>query len=315
MTSLKTLAETNGLSFSPGIFFISQPKVEGSYQGHYVKIVITKNYDTHITVDSKQSSSQQVLLKSVELVEPAIITEWLTGVPDFEIKGTVTATQFGQKIYYKQFGIETDGAYLEVLLQRFSHLATAYSQVLALGGEIAPILYEVAIDNDHPLNLVAYQLLEDISHKTIQQIKERLASLLCVRCWARFQSHKLHFLSLQPATIEYYGCRYCKQSRQYYEGEGIIVLDERMSEVQVYTKNTFRVNWLANRRLFDFDRIEVIQVTDEDLERFAVQVGNDTDEIRRKRYKTIKCEIGLGCGISENSIRILRKMFGKVERR
>jgi hypothetical protein len=31
--------------------------------------------------------------------------------------------------------------------------------------------------------------------------------------------------------------------------------------------------------LFDFDRVEIQQATDEEVERFAVQVGNDTDEL------------------------------------
>jgi hypothetical protein len=74
------------------------------------------------------------------------------------------------------------------------------------------------------------------------------------------------------------------------------------------------VNWSAKRRLFDFDRVEIIQTTDEDVERFAMQVGNDTDPVRQSRYAQMQCHIAPDCQLSENSLRVLQSFFGEVER-
>jgi hypothetical protein len=91
------------------------------------------------------------------------------------------------------------------------------------------------------------------------------------------------------------------------------VLDDRWSEVWQHQDGLLRVNWLICRKLFDFDRVEVIQATDEDVERFVVQVGNDTDVLRQTRYPQIQCLIGPACRLSENSLRILERTFGRVE--
>src|SRR5262245_36442491 len=71
-----------------------------------------------------------------------------------------------------------------------------------------------------------------------------------------------------------------------------------------------RISWLAYGRLFDFDKIEIIQVTDEDVERFAIQIGNDVDKERRKIYSKMLCLISSDCGLSENTIWILTKGIG-----
>jgi hypothetical protein len=60
--------------------------------------------------------------------------------------------------------------------------------------------------------------------------------------------------------------------------------------------------------------VEIIQASDEDIERFAVQVGNDTDPLRQPRYRQLHCRIGLTCHLSENSLRVLQSVFGVVER-
>jgi hypothetical protein len=54
---------------------------------------------------------------------------------------------------------------------------------------------------------------------------------------------------------------------------------------------------------------EIIQATDEDVERFIIQVGNDTDPVRRSWYKRKKCLISFQCRLSPNSLRLLYCMF------
>jgi hypothetical protein len=65
--------------------------------------------------------------------------------------------------------------------------------------------------------------------------------------------------------------------------------------------------------LFDFEQVEIIQATDEDVERFAVQVGNDTDPVRQPHYAQMQRFIAPQCQLSENSLRVLQIMFGQVD--
>jgi len=55
-----------------------------------------------------------------------------------------------------------------------------------------------------------------------------------------------------------------------------------------------------------------VQASDEEVERFAVQVGNDTDPLRRSRYKWMHCVVGPDCHLSENTLRILGSIFAEV---
>jgi hypothetical protein len=65
--------------------------------------------------------------------------------------------------------------------------------------------------------------------------------------------------------------------------------------------------------LFDRFYSQEQPANDEDIERFVVQVGNDTDPFRKPRYWQMTCTIGSACRLSENTLRILEKMFGRVE--
>jgi hypothetical protein len=42
-------------------------------------------------------------------------------------------------------------------------------------------------------------------------------------------------------------------------------------------------------------------------------VGNETDPLRQACYKQLHCTVWPGCGLSENTIRILQHTFGQVE--
>ncbi len=91
------------------------------------------------------------------------------------------------------------------------------------------------------------------------------------------------------------------------------VLDSQDEAELIKEQNNLRVNWLQRRALFDFNRVEIIQATDEEVERFAVQVGNDTDEWRKPRYEQMTCVVSARCQLSENTLRILERMFGEVK--
>ena len=102
--------------------------------------------------------------------------------------------------------------------------------------------------------------------------------------------------------------------QQFFEftGEIIAVLDSRMTAAQGEQDDTLRVNWLARRTIFSFDAVEIVRATDEEVERFAVQVGNDTDPARRNCYQTMSCRVFPDCTLSDNTLRILQRTFGQI---
>jgi hypothetical protein len=189
----------------------------------------------------------------------------------------------------------------------------AVRQALAKrGGEAAAPLVAIR-QSDGDLQTLAVWLLKSIAEETTSRLKKRASSLLCSHHLVHPHSHKVR-LSWR-SVISYYGCRACGQSREFLEWSGKVtaMLDAGMAHEQVEDGGVLRVNWSVRQSLFDFDEVEILRATDEDVERFAVQVGNDTDKVRQRRYKKMHCVIAPGCQLSENTLRILRSRFGRVE--
>jgi hypothetical protein len=184
--------------------------------------------------------------------------------------------------------------------------------LVSLGGAAVESLQALAESRNIPLNRLAVRLLKSIEMETTARWAEKAATLLCPHCLVRCQAHLIS-LSWQP-DLTFYGCRACNQSQEFLEGINhvVAVLDAVWLEAQLRQQETLRVNWLIRRTLFDFDRVEIVQATDEDVERFAVQVGNDTDSGRKPRYSRIACTIEPECHLSENTLRVLRRIFGEV---
>ncbi len=105
-----------------------------------------------------------------------------------------------------------------------------------------------------------------------------------------------------------------QHQRQHRFRKIIAVLDSNWDEESVRDGDRLlRVNWLKHEALFDFDSIEIVEATDEDIERFTMQVGNDPDEWRRSGYRQMRCRVEPGCELSESTLRLLRSIFGEVQ--
>jgi hypothetical protein len=185
--------------------------------------------------------------------------------------------------------------------------------LIAWGGAAVEPLQGMVADNTLPISRSALRALKNIALETTATLAEQSSTLLCPRCLVYCQARPI-LLAGQPDLI-FYGCRSCNQSREFLEGINyvIAILDATWPEGQFWQDGTLRVNWLIYRTIFDFDQVEIVQANDEDVERFAMQVGNDTDPFRKPRYWQMTCTIGSACRLSENTLRILEKMFGRVE--
>ncbi len=183
--------------------------------------------------------------------------------------------------------------------------------MVAAGAELVPFLLstgERAVN--FTAQLILTQLLGHISRDTINRVNRQGPKVLCDHCFTSYTRYQAN-LSWMKKTIDYYGCRLCRRSRAFvaYRGKVAAVLDNRQAQAYQLQDENLEVNWLALRHLFDFDEIRIIQATDEDVERFAVQIGNDADPFRQPRFKGMSYHIAPDCQLSESTKRVIERVF------
>ena len=191
-------------------------------------------------------------------------------------------------------------------------LLQRHSATLATASQSLDILRQVVTEADHPHQLMALDLLYSIAQTTTQRFGHCADWVWCLDCLSTFGPHSFE---IGDETLTFYGCRLCRQTQHYilFDGPVIALLDSELTVNQYEEDDMLYINWLKYRRLFDFDAVSIVGATDEDVERFAVQVGNDTDPTRLGRYAQMNCFISPHCRLSENTKRILREMFGQIE--
>ncbi|MBX2820163.1 MAG: hypothetical protein KTR29_10800 [Rhodothermaceae bacterium] len=105
-------------------------------------------------------------------------------------------------------------------------------------------------------------------------------------------------------------CRSCRGS-QY----GIIVkssflmLDRSVSWKKLKKETTFWINGFQLEELCDFDALIVGVCSYEDIERFCIMIGNDSDKKRAKLYRRIEYRLRAGNTITEKGLALLDRFF------
>lgn len=153
-----------------------------------------------------------------------------------------------------------------------------------------------------------------------EQLKDHLFQLVDDECAGRVNTVSCVILSMVNgiAAALLSGMVFINRATWYELGywqvpKGILaLLDEHLDKEPFLEDGTLFVNWLSLRKLFDFDRVEVLDASDEDVERFCVQVGNDTDPGRREKYRKMHVLVNRNCGLSDNTMRIMKNLFGTV---
>lgn len=315
------LASSNNLNFKPAYLFRTNATVTGNYRGYHLNLCTFKQKRhrkkpdqvyTYLALSSPRSN-HLISGQGTELGNPLSIKEVTALLTPkgfrYKLKGQIEVKPNARKLSYEQVGFERSEKYLQFVCDLLADLGDAYNSLVALGGEVVPALREILEQTDQSLSPIAHQLLADIGRETTDRLASRISNVLCPQCLTHFIAHQIYPNSWHSNV--YYGCRNCGQSREYAEGVRVVaVLDHRMTTEQVQQNGVLRVNWLMRRRLFDFDEVNIIDAIDEDIERFAVQVGNDVDVIRQSRYKEMFCTITPG--VSENSMWVLDKVFGHL---
>ncbi len=217
--------------------------------------------------------------------------------------------------YYLEDSITLDEIYQ--LVEPKVDLLEAYLELLAFGGVTVPGLVKV-IQNapDKPIpstpftRQIAKFLLKDLSQETVMQFGNKGTTYCCLRCLMNVEPQSVRLSLLD--NITYYGCRQCGNSRVVVQGKMKAILDNGSQVELVEQGDEIYVNWLVNRPYFDFEEVEIIQATDEEVERFAVHLGNDMDKQRQQQYREMLCTIGPNSDLSQNTMRILERTFGQV---
>lgn len=318
----KLLAEANHLSIYSGNWVTGGTYLAGTYRDQHLQLDTFQKQrgrssvtSTRIAVATTRSKHSRLLVNESllrnSLTEEETIRLLTSRELSFQLRGEFSVKSYGYKICYEQYGVEADTEYLQFLFDLMADLAENYPQVLAWGGEAVPALRTIATSDGHVLKSIAIQLLRDIGAVTTQRLGRQARRLYCPRCLTHFEAQTIRLSWWQ--SVVFYGCRTCGQSRETLRGEHLVALLDQEIALETYNQNgDLHVNWLERRHIFDFDQVQILHATDEAVERFAVQVGNDTDSLRTPRYATMQCVVSPECHLSENTMRILERMFGEV---
>jgi hypothetical protein len=320
----RAFVEVNGLTPDKAAALSSDTRMSGEYRGHHLVLEVRLVPDTQskanftticatLNAHTLEKRTEALVHKLAELKPPTPPDVLDVLVTDVDLlSGTFAVGSGGKWLSHEEcfLGRKTDR--LKRIADALSDLAEGYPAAVAIGGAVAPTLQTIVKENEI-LRRVMIEMLKDIAQTTQHLGGARAEQLLCPRCLVHPGPHRAD-LPWQP-DVTYYGCRACCQSHEFipYPREMVAALDTAWRDEQAWQGDALRVNWLTRRALFDFDRVEIIRATDEDVERFAVQVGNDTDPFRKPRYVGMRCSVDPACGLSENTLRVLESTFGQVE--
>lgn len=318
-------AEQNDLTFKPDNFWLMrQAHVIGTYSSYQLRLEAFSRRKTRSSLPVIHTRM------TLQINNPTMILAWPEEKmpnPPFDqekmlnllmpikaqqiIKGQFYAYDKGREIIYER-NIIDDAKYLQVVLASLKQLLEVYPFVVKLGGEAISSLLPLA-KRINPLRHVAAQMVSDIATQTQKQLRWQRSKLLCSSCLVHYDAHQI--TTPWTGALTYYGCKICGQSREFINAAQyrlIVVLDSTLKiERSYHDDNIIRVNWIISHQLFDFDEVEIIQASDEEVEHFVVQVGNDTDPDRCHRYQKMGCTVRWGC-LSENTMRILQHTFGQI---
>lgn len=320
---LQTLADREGLMYitKEGVYW-----VYGEYRGFNL-IYCTDAFQDRMRIECTRLASTSAVTHNKAVTKnndlpadkqpsPKDIVRLFTNLQNPLLK-SITFEADGSYLSYedsgRQYTIKEVQKIFHSLMDFTASYAECYAQALNLGGRAVPALQQIANTKNYKLQSIAVQLLEDIALITSQKLEQNAQNLLCFDCLTICTSHEVQLSS--GAVLIYYGCRVCYQSDEFinFEKKVIAVLNSQVEKLQCQHEDGLRVNWFICRKPFDFDQVEIVQATDEDVERFAVQIGNDTDLRRKPKYKQMLCLIHPDCKLSDNTIRILQQMFDEIE--
>ncbi len=319
----RTFATKNNLNCQTFLGLSPTLRVVGEYRNHQFELTSSSRnvslysfiYDdqatTKITLETNQLLSADNTFKRPVLSIETAIDYLQMGFNEGEAP-VLQIHPVTNLIVFEELGVVTDIDRLQYLFNWLADLADEYANIIAVGGELVPSLVVMMNSGTKLERQLAWYLTAAIGSSTQRELQKQVKQLLCINCYARCSDHKVSMM--WPHITTYYGCRICHQSRQFYRCKrSIAVLDEQMQIDVAQEDETLLINWLIWRKPCDFGAIRIIDATDEDVERFVVQMSNDVDVVRRERLSKILCRVSATHTLSENTMRILERTFENVK--
>ncbi len=174
---------------------------------------------------------------------------------------------------------------------------------------VTPLVRYLKMCRHSPYHYQIHEVMIDLEFSATTIGKE----MYCMEHFRRFRKRKFvsNFYPFQYSP--YLSCRQCKSALAGKRIETVVAsLNREAPAIQWRNEKILLINWFKRTELFDFDRIEIHDATDQEIIQFCVTIGNDTDRFRRKRYKTMQCLVLDRMNVNENSRRVLDRTFGQV---
>ena len=166
-------------------------------------------------------------------------------------------------------------------------------------------LKHVTKNLDKPDARAVFKTLKD----TARMQRKEFSDGFCTTHLARFtkQDHK--------SGIDYLGCRMCGSTLFGIQAPRVtLVIDAYMAPKLDKYPSMLYVNGLTHPAgvRFDFDRIEIGPCSNDTIREMCMEMGNDTDSFRVKRYPEVSCNIRRGATIGKEVLNLLSNHFSEI---
>ena len=149
----------------------------------------------------------------------------------------------------------------------------------------------------------------------LRSMGEKWRSLLCSRCFCRFEPLQMKDGDWVTKAVKYYACRQCHRVSSAIEGVGkiVMVIDRSMTEPYALSSGVLLVNWLVHKETFDFEEVLIRNADDAGIEELAMKVRNDPDTKRRKLYRSVPVYMSPAVHLSQAKLNLLKDTFGRIQ--
>lgn len=157
-------------------------------------------------------------------------------------------------------------------------------------------------------------------HGAIEQIvtatsiyEDNFAGVRCSLCFGHFKKYALKYSFFR--RYNYFACEDCKCSQGISNlNEVVAVLDKDMEESKRQDSGYLLINWFQNRFPFQFERLMLRGVGDEELSEFMkISVDGNKSPNFKKIMSNITVFVFPSCNLSKKKLDLLYKKFGEVE--
>ena len=149
-------------------------------------------------------------------------------------------------------------------------------------------------------------------HKGYKRQKKHTGEFLCLDHFTRFREYlkfSTHF-GRHGDRFYYLGCRKCESTINSVRTKKVVaVLDSEMNEPLTLKQEALRVNWLVHQAPFDFNTLEIGPCSEDEITKFCIDIGNDSDTYRTPRYSSVKVKVKNGVQLSNHSKAQLGRFF------